>query len=99
MQMGYQEEALLKSVFSTHRKGVCPPERLLFSENLLITSPMTPTAYAAGGVRTWLDDPDFPQVSALWKWLGTSVSLKERYWSIGGLNLTADGAAQHTVKG
>lgn len=60
---------------------------------------MTPAAYAARGVRTWLDDQDFSQMTVLRNWFGTTHSLEERYWSIEGLNLAADGAAQHIVKG
>lgn len=51
---------------SPHTGGKAePPERLLFSENLLLTSLMTPTPWAAGGVKTQTDHQESPQTTAL----------------------------------
>lgn len=68
-----------------------PWKRLLFCQNLLITSPVTLTACVAGGVRTRLDDQGFPKTQLC----GTALE----HLVLSRKGTGPDGAAQHTVKG
>lgn len=65
MEGGFHKDASLQRSPRTGKKAEAP-EKILFSENLLLTSLVTPTPRAAGGVKIWIDNQDSPQMTGLW---------------------------------